>query len=252
MTRLITIIILFTPFFTSADEGMPLVVALNEPDKLLEQRQAAVERLNKLLEQKRLGITPTAVLPVATQTPVVKPVEKIQKQQVAKAVSSETVQAIKKAEVAKKKLNVAVLAWGGALIDDHHFEREMSNYQMAEQMIKTVSENLDKVLKLENSYTKVINKDMAEAIVSEDGNDIKTKNICNHYKVDNVIAVRFSRYAINGSADVTLFNCANGLKKAQFFDLDTAFNDKYYLEKDFSKVLEKFYTTNIGLLSTPK
>ena len=113
-----------------------------------------------------------------------------------------------------------------------------------------MSEGLDKVLGTENHYTKVMNGDMVNAIIYEGDDNGQSKRICSQYKVDKVVVVAFSRYATSGSADIILFDCANGQKKADSFDLDTTLNERYYLEKDFNAVLKKFYKGNIGLLTS--
>jgi len=236
---------------THADSKAPLVIALNEPDQLVQQRQSAVERLKKLIEQKRAGIKPTAELPVVKRkvNPVAKPAKKkvteIKKTTVAKIVESPAV----KTKPKREKLKVAIIAWGGSLIDDHHFERVMSDRRMGEQMVRTISTGLDKSLDINNDYTNVISRDKANDIVFENDSYNESKNACSQYQVDKVVVVAFSRSSINGQADVVLFDCKHGHKKADFFDLDTTANERYYLEKDLNKALEKFYKVNIGLLS---
>ena len=236
--------------FAQADTNMPLTVALNEPDKLIEQRQAAVARLQKLLEQKRQGIKPVATHKATAARKSIKSAVTPKKPvNVAKVVESSSVVAAKKKSVTRKKINVAVVAWGGALIDDHHFERQMSNRRMADFMIKTVSDNLDTVLKTNNNYTKVISGDSANSIAYEGDDNSESKRACGQYKVEKVVMVALSRVSNTGSAEVVLFDCITGGKKTAFFDLDTTINERYYLEKDLSKELKKFYQGNIGLLS---
>jgi len=242
---------LFISAFAQADSNSPLIIALNEPGQLLEQRQAAVERVKKLLEQKRAGIKPTAEPPVVTRktSPVAKPAKKkaatVKKTSITKVVEAP---AVKTKPVFEKK-KIAVVVWGGSLIDDHHFERVMSDQRMAQHMARTVSGSLDKALGTSNDYTNIISRDKANSIVFENDSNGESKNACAQYRVDKVVVVAFSRSSINGQADVVLFDCKNALKKAKFFDLDTTVNERYYLEKDLNKALEKLYKNNIGLLS---
>lgn len=262
MKRIMLLLTLFLSISVQADTNTPLIVALNEPDQLLAQRQAAVERLHKLLEQKQQGIKPTAKLPVVIRKidPIEKPVQEtkaldkknvtvLKNTQIAKVVESASIQTAKQKIAAKKKINIAVIAWGGDLIDDHHFERLMSDRRLAQYMISTMSEGLDKVLDSENNYTKVINGDKVNSIIYEGDNNGESKRACSQYNVDKVVVVAFSRYATSGAAEIILFDCTNGQKKTDSFELDTAVNERYYLEQDFRVILSKFYKSNIGLLS---
>ena len=242
---------LFISVFVQADNNSPLIIALNEPGQLLEQRQAAVERLKKLLEQKRAGIKPTAEMLVSTPRattikPVAVPAKKIK---IAKAVDSDTLVKAKNKVVEKKKQKVAVIAWAGALIDDHHFERLMSDQRMAQYMIKTISNNLDSVLATKNHYTHVASKGLSNSIVFDGDDNNASKRACGQYQVDKLVVVEFSRLATSGSADVTLFDCANAIRISNSFDLDTSIEDKYYLEKDFIRVLNKLYKGHVDFLS---
>jgi len=128
-------ITLFTLFMTSvvyADSNTPKIIALNEPDQLFEQRQAAVERLKKLLEQKRAGIKPTSEAPVPVKKPSItnqvvegksKPVPNTRKLEavaqppkdvkLTKVVKSNEIVKAKQAALQKKKIVVA--AWGDNL-----------------------------------------------------------------------------------------------------------------------------------------
>ena len=133
----IVLLTLIASFSVYAEPDTALTLALNEPDELSAQRQSAVERLHKLLKQKSQGIKPIAELPVSvpkakpTDTKAAEIIIPVKKTHVAKAVDSKVLQVAKKKSLTKKKINIAVVAWGGALIDDHHFERLMSDQRLA-------------------------------------------------------------------------------------------------------------------------
>ncbi len=251
MKRGMALLILLASFGINAETNVPLTLALNEPDQLLAQRQAAVMRLEKLLEQKKSGIKPVAEMPKVTHvTTSIQKRQPVKKLKVAKIVKSKKAQAAEIEPVKNKKLNVAVVAWGGELIDGHHFERLMSDQRMAGYMVRTISESLDKALNTKNNYTNVMSSEWTSSIIYEGDNNSQSKRACSQYQVEKLVVVAFSRYATSGAAEVILFDCKNGQKKADTFDLDTTVNERYYMEKDFSAVLKKFYKGNIRFLSS--
>lgn len=114
----IAFITLLVTVAAQAGNNAPLTLALNEADQFAEQRQAAVERLKKLIEMKAKGITPTADMPEANvKHLVVKPapavVEKpLQPEPVKQAKAETSKRVVEQKQQAEQRKKVVVAAWG--------------------------------------------------------------------------------------------------------------------------------------------
>lgn len=147
-----------------------------------------------------------------------------------------------------KELSIAVVTSSGNLIDDHHFERVMSDQQLASYMADTVEQSLQGVLPVNTTYTKVVDRNRTRAIVYEGRHLEESKRVCTLYGADKVVATMFSRTGFVGSAEIHLYDCAKGRKKIELVSLNTHYGEKYYLERDFEKALSRFYEDNLELL----
>ena len=150
---------------------------------------------------------------------------------------------------ADKKLSVAVVVWGGALIDNHHFDRQMSNQKMGEHMVVTISESIDRALQGSHNFIPIIDREKTNAITFEGDNFAVNKAICAEHKVDKTITVKFVRTSNNGEADVYLYDCAKENRKTELFSLTTSVDEAYYLEYSLQKALRGFYEDYFEVLS---
>ena len=190
---------------------------------LAEKREAEEGRLNELIEQQQALAK--------------------SRQQLAMVNSN-----IQPESITGKSISIAAITWPGNLMDDHHFERIMTNKKMSEYMLDTVSKSIDKVLKRSNNYIRLISKDEINSIVFEGDDYDESKRVCAEHKVDKVTIVKFTRSTHTGSAEVHLYDCASGDKEVALIDLSTTRGEVYHLETSLYKALRDFYTENLEIL----
>ena len=207
-----------------------------EQQRLAEQREVEEARLKDLLNKQKEALEHQQALDKSQQ-------------QVAK-VNRDALPATDSV-INVKKLSVATVVWGGTLIDNHHFDRQMSDQAMGEGMVDTVSSSLNKVLKNKNNFTRVIDREKTNSIMFEGDDNDESRQICTQHKVDKVIAVKFIRSSFNGSAEIHLYDCVAGDKSYELADLTTTRNERFYLEVSLRKALRSFYTENLEMLSPP-
>lgn len=153
---------------------------------------------------------------------------------------------------AGKSMSIAVVAWPGNLIDDAHFEKVMSDEQLATHIANTVSDSLEKVLSNNNTYIKLVSRSKAHSIVYEGDSHEESKRLCSAYQADKIVVTVFSRVTFKGEAEIHLFDCATARKKVELTGLSTTYGEGYYLEFNLQKVLRQFYEENIDLLQASR
>jgi hypothetical protein len=232
---------------------------LAEERKLVELRKAREEeykRQQELLEQQRQANEAQLVAMHARQERLAAQrarEESRTKQQLTKEKAAVQVASVKQpvgldTPGPDKSVSIAVFTSPGNLIDDHHFERLVSDEQLGRYMADTIESSLEKVLTTDNKYTKIVDRDKTRAIVYEGDDYAESKHVCTEYKVDKVVATAFSRESFTGAAEIHFYDCANSRKKVELVELTTTLGEKYYLELDLKKTLFRFYDENPELL----
>lgn len=221
----------------------------------LARQQAVLEQQRRENEQKMLAFKTEQQQLIKQRKEEEAKLQALLKQQQAQAKASQQVAmadkdalAVQKSLHHGKSLSVAVITWPGNLIDDHHFERVMSDEQLARSMADTVADNFENVLNNNNKYIKIVDRNTTRSILYEGDDHEDSKRVCAEYKVDKVIVTGFSRSTFNGSAEVHIYDCIGGHKKVELADIKVTRGEAYYLEANLGKLLRRFYEENIGIL----